>query len=99
MKALGAILGERATALGASAGAIADGTAFARGDVIFATLEGGVAQFRLDPAVAAAAMRTPDTGPSHRGPEWVAFAPPHLDEHAADRAIAWFESAYRRAVP
>ena len=57
----------------------------------------GAASFRLDPAVAAAARRTPDTGPSVRGPEWVRFFPPAVDPHGADRARAWFESAARRA--
>jgi hypothetical protein len=57
----------------------------------------GNASFRLDPAVAAAARRTPDTGESDRGPEWVRFAPADLDAHGVDRARAWFESAARRA--
>jgi 2,4-dienoyl-CoA reductase-like NADH-dependent reductase (Old Yellow Enzyme family) len=57
----------------------------------------GSASFRLDPAVAAAARRTPDTGESDRGPEWVRFAPAELDAHGIDRARAWFESAARRA--
>ena len=53
--------------------------------------------FRLDPAVAAAAQRTPDTVTSERGPDWVVFAPVVLDAPAVDRAIAWFGSAARRA--
>jgi hypothetical protein len=67
----------------------------------FATLDpdGACAAFALDPAVAAAAVRTPDTGSSTRGPGWVAFSPSELDEHAADRAIAWFASAHRRLGP
>ena len=60
---------------------------------------GTVAEFALDPAVAAAAIRTPDTDPSARGPGWVRFAPVRLDDHAADRATAWFASAYRRLGP
>jgi hypothetical protein len=55
------------------------------------------AEFRLDPAVAAAALRTPDTRPSRRGPDWISFSPETLDEHASDRAEAWFASAWRRA--
>ncbi len=63
----------------------------------FAVLAGdGAAEFALDPAVAAAACRTPDVVPSGRGPEWVLFRPAVLDEHGADRARAWFESAHRR---
>jgi hypothetical protein len=61
--------------------------------------DGSVAEFALDPAVAAAAVRTPDAVPSGRGPGWVRFSPHDLDDHAADRALAWFASAYRRAGP
>lgn len=57
----------------------------------------GSASFRLDPAVAAAARRTPDTSESDRGPDWVRFAPADLDAHGIDRARAWFGSAARRA--
>jgi hypothetical protein len=53
--------------------------------------------FRLSPAVAAAAIRTPDTEPSPRGPEWVALRPAVVDDHALDRAVAWLESAWRNA--
>jgi hypothetical protein len=61
--------------------------------------DGSVASFALDPAVAAAATRTPDTTDSPRGAGWVDFAPDELDDHAADRAEAWFESAHRRMAP
>ncbi len=64
----------------------------------FATLAGGRAEFRLDPLVAGAALRTPDTAPSPRGGDWVAFAPAELDDPAIDRAEAWFLSAHRRAA-
>jgi hypothetical protein len=66
-------------------------------DVVFAVLDGGRAEFRLDAMVARAALRTPDTAPSTRGPDWVGFAPSTLDDGAVDRAEAWFLSAYRRA--
>lgn len=56
------------------------------------------AEFGLESAVAAAAMRTPDVTPSERGPGWVTFAPAVLDDHGADRARAWFASAYRRVA-
>ena len=59
--------------------------------------DGLTAEFRLDPAVASAALRTPDTKPSHRGQDWLSFSPESLDEHALDRAEAWFGSAWRRA--
>ena len=63
------------------------------------TVDGATAEFALDPAVAAAATRTPDVEPSSRGASWVAFAPADLDDHAADRAVAWFASAHRRLGP
>jgi hypothetical protein len=63
------------------------------------TADGTVAEFALDTAVAAAAIRTPHTSPSERGAGWVSFAPIDLDDHAADRATAWFASAYRRQSP
>jgi hypothetical protein len=66
-------------------------------ETVFAALDAGRAEFRLDPLVARAALRTPDTGPSTRGADWVAFAPEILDDGAVDRAEAWFLSAYRRA--
>jgi hypothetical protein len=71
-----------------------------RGRVFAAvSADGSVGSFALDAAVAAAAVRTPDTTPSPRGAGWVDFAPPELDDHAVDRASAWFASAYRRLVP
>jgi hypothetical protein len=66
-------------------------------DFLFASLAGDVAEFRLRDEVGAAALRTPDTAPSPRGAGWVRFAPKRLDGHARDRALAWFESGWRRA--
>ena len=71
---------------------------WAVGAIPFAALAGRRAEFRLDPLVAAAALRTPDTAASPRGPDWVAFAPADLDDAAIDRAEAWFLSAHRRAI-
>jgi hypothetical protein len=67
----------------------------------FAALDGdgAAAEFALDPAVAAAACRTPDVALSGRGPGWVRFGPAALDDHGLDRARAWFESAQRRLRP
>ncbi len=59
--------------------------------------DGTSADFRLDSAVADAALRTPDTSRSRRGGDWVRFGPEALDDHALDRAEAWFGSAWRRA--
>ena len=64
----------------------------------FATLAGEWAEFRLDPMVARAALRTADTSHSMRGPDWVVFAPSTMDDPAIDRAEAWFLSAHRLAA-
>jgi hypothetical protein len=65
--------------------------------IVFAAANDDRAEFRLARPVVAAALRTPDTAPSDRGPDWVAFAPSELDGHAIDRAVAWLTSAWRRA--
>jgi hypothetical protein len=72
---------------------------WSRAGRLFAVLsaDGSASEFALDPAVAAAAARTPDVAPSERGAGWVRFSPTVLDDHAVDRAAAWFASAYRRA--
>lgn len=80
--------------------ALDDGvTGWAVGGRLVATVEasGTTAAFRLDPVLAGAARRTPDTGASPRGAAWVTFAPTTLDDHAIDRAEAWFGAAVRRA--
>jgi hypothetical protein len=75
------------------------GTVWSVGELAYATLDasGAVAAFRLDPVLAGAARRTPDTRPSSHGEAWVEFAPRALDDHGADRARAWFIAAARRA--
>lgn len=55
------------------------------------------AEFRLRPAIAQAALGTPDTAPSPRGPDWIRFRPDDLDRFAIDRAAAWFGIAARHA--
>ena len=93
------VLAEAAAGLpGVTAGTSGALATWAAGPSVFATLDGERAEFRLDPMVAAAALRTPDTAPSARGAVWIAFAPPLLDDHAIDRAEAWFLSAQRRAA-
>ena len=65
----------------------------------FAAATDDAAEFRLDPLVAAAALRTPDTTASPaRGADWVRFAPATLDDPAMDRAEAWLASGWRRAA-
>ena len=73
------------------------GSEWSIGGIVFAAASGDRAEFRLARPVVAAALRTPDTAPSDRGPDWVAFAPRVLDGHAIDRAVAWLTSAWRRA--
>ena len=71
---------------------------YARDGVVFATRpEEDVIEIRLGDEIGEAALRTPDTQPSSRGPAWVRFAPPHWDEHAFDRLEAWFRVAWRMA--
>jgi len=97
---LAAVLGEAAAALEdaeQAEDATTGSVTWSIGGRLFATVVGGRAEFRLDPAVAAAALRTPDTSRSGRGADWVAFAPAELDRHAIDRATAWLASAWRRA--
>jgi hypothetical protein len=76
------------------------GIDWSRGAQVFAAVDGNgtSAEFRLDPAIAAAAIRTPDTTASPRGQGWVRFRPAILDGHAVDRATAWFISGYRRTI-
>ena len=94
------LLGAAATDLdGIEARGEPDGVlTWSRGGRPFAALSAGgdAAEFGLDPVVAAAAARTPDVDPSPRGAGWVRFSPAPLDDHARDRATAWFQSAHRR---
>ncbi len=100
---LGDLLAEAAVDLpGIDAVMGPDGTlTFSRGGRPFAALspDGGAAEFDLDAAVAEAAARTPDVTSSPRGSGWVRFSPSDLDDRAADRAVAWLASAYRRVEP
>jgi len=73
------------------------GREWRRGSLPFATLTGGRAEFRLPGLVGRAALGTPDTHPSDRGADWIAFLPSELDGMALDRAAAWFENAWRHA--
>jgi hypothetical protein len=72
-------------------------TSWARGHQVFAVFDGSSVELRLDIPIAAAAMKTPDTTVSTRGPDWVRFSPATLDGHAVDRLTAWFALGYRRA--
>jgi len=82
---------------GASGVPTGQGTDLYLDDVLFASIVVDVAEFRLRDEVGAAALRTPNVSASSRGSGWVRFAPRQLDGHARDRALAWLESAWRRA--
>lgn len=73
--------------------------AWRRGKTCFAELDATAIAIRVGSPIAAAAVRTPDTRASTRGPDWIEFAPRELDGHAVDRLDAWLAAAYRRAAP
>lgn len=64
---------------------------------VFAVLGPDLLEVALEPSVAAAALRTPDTRPSPRGAGWIAFTPRAADRFALDRAEAWLRLGHRRA--
>lgn len=73
-------------------------TAYARGGAVFARVDGATLQVRLPADIAEAALRTPDTAldPDDRG--WVRFTPREDEQHVTDRAVAWFQTAWRHAA-
>jgi hypothetical protein len=75
-----------------------DGVEWSRSGRAFAAVGPAGAAFRLPSVIGRAALGTPNTSTSERGPDWVAFAPPELDRTAVDRAVAWFEAAWRHAA-
>jgi 2,4-dienoyl-CoA reductase-like NADH-dependent reductase (Old Yellow Enzyme family) len=100
LPSLDAVVREAAAALpGIAATSASDGAvAWSASGHPFAVLGPDRIELRLDPLVAAAALRTPDTHRSDRGPDWIAFGPAPMDEHAVDRVVAWFAHAARRAA-
>jgi hypothetical protein len=69
----------------------------ATGGRVFALVGADLLEVALDPAVARAALKTPDTRPSPRGAGWIAFTPATTDRFALDRAESWVRLAHRRA--
>jgi hypothetical protein len=65
---------------------------------VFAVVGADFLEVALDPPVASAALRTPDTRRSPRGAGWIAFGPDHADRFALDRAEAWLRLGHRRAA-
>lgn len=88
---------ELADKAGADTAASPSGCQYLRDGRAFAAIDTDAAEVRLDPEIAEAVLRTPSTAASPRGPGWVRFAPPEFDQHARDRAEAWFLSAWRAA--
>ena len=76
-----------------------EGVGYARAGRPFAHVRGSSASFLLASGVAAAALRTPGVSASPRGPGWVSLDISAGDRFTADRARAWFESAWRLAGP
>jgi hypothetical protein len=70
---------------------------YSRAGRLFAAADPDGFEFLVGDFIAGAALRTPDVTQSSRGDGWVRFAPSVLDEPAVDRAVAWFEAAWRRA--
>ncbi len=64
---------------------------------VFACLGADFLEVGLEPSIATAALRTPDTQPSMRGAGWIVFMPRKTDQFALDRAEAWVKLAHRRA--
>jgi hypothetical protein len=71
-------------------------TSYSRTGRVFAIVDDGGFEFMVGDVIAGAALRTPDVA-AGSGAGWVRFAPSELDQPALDRAIAWFEAAWRRA--
>lgn len=90
---LAALVAAAAADLGTDGARDGDGVAYSVGPTLVVSVVGATAEFRLRTDVAAAAARTPEAGPSPRGPEWVAFSPTTFDRFTRDRIEAWFEFA------
>ncbi|MFN8621660.1 MAG: hypothetical protein U0869_13040 [Chloroflexota bacterium] len=78
--------------------ATAEGTTYRLGGRPFAWASGRAFEVQLGPDVAGAALRTPDVTFSARGSGWIRLEPTVIDDHAADRVVAWFEFARRIAA-
>jgi hypothetical protein len=77
----------------------ADGgrTVYRRGEVEIARADRVAFEVRLPPDIAEAAARTPDTEAVAGQPGWIRFTPRSDERHVADRAEAWFRTAWRHA--
>jgi len=97
--AVAVLLGEAARGHPAvTAATSANATVWEASGEPFAALDGRAAEFRLRPDMVRAALRTPGTRASDRGPDWVVFeTPTEPDRYDVDRLRSWFEMAARLA--
>src|SRR5688500_14295634 len=72
-------------------------TVYRRGEREIARMDGRSMEVRLPPDIAEAAIRTPDTVAMGDEQGWVRFTPTSAERHVADRAEAWFRTAWRHA--
>jgi hypothetical protein len=70
---------------------------YQRGEAVFARATHDALELRLPEDIADAALRTPDTFAVPGQPGWVRFVPPDHERHVIDRAMAWFQTAWRHA--
>ena len=77
----------------------ADGrrTVYSRGGREIARMDADALEVWLPPDIVEAATRTPDTNALAGEPGWVRFRPTSEERHVADRAEAWFRTAWRHA--
>jgi hypothetical protein len=76
---------------------VAGSVEYDRAGIVFAILAPDAVSFRLLEEVVAAALRTPGTALSTRGPDWISLETATADQFTLDRAVSWFESAWRLA--
>ena len=65
--------------------------------VVFARVSADALEVRLPADIADAALRTPDTAVIPGEPGWLRFSPQGRERHVVDRAMAWFQLAWRHA--
>jgi hypothetical protein len=76
----------------------ADGSSvYRRGDIEIARADATSLDVRLPDDIAEAATRTSDTVAIDGRPGWIRFTPRSDERHVADRAEAWFRTAWRHA--
>jgi len=72
-------------------------TEYLRGGSVFAVVRGRQIELKLRPDIAEAALRTPSTTASSRGPEWIVFEPRPNEAQDVDRLRAWLTIGWRTA--